>query len=171
MPEVKTGIGPGCTRWLRDVSSTTSAGGGCCFKLSFLRLRRALVDAYVFSVFYWPVTAADVRGGAEKGAEGRGRGVLLYRWGGGGRLFFLFFSVTAGDGLSLPARRQTQARGAGHGPENRVRAEWRIRLDLSLISSERSAVVHLRWLPLDFSDIVTEMGNIIQFMGSARDAD
>lgn len=30
-------------------------------------------------------------------------------------------------------------------------------------------MVHLRWLPQDFSDIVTEMGNIIQFTGSARD--
>lgn len=39
-----------------------------------------------------------------------------------------------------------------------------MRLDLSFISSERSAVVRLRWLPLDFSDIVTEMGNIVQFM-------
>lgn len=75
MPEVKTGIGPGCTRSLRDVSSTSGAGGGLvCPTLSFLRLRRELVDAYVFSVFYWPVTAADVRGGGEKGAEGRGRG-------------------------------------------------------------------------------------------------
>lgn len=55
-----------------------------------------------FSVFYWPVTAADVRGGDEKVAEGRGRGVSLYRWGGWGASFF-FFPVKAGDGLSLRA--------------------------------------------------------------------
>lgn len=75
MPEVKLEIGPGCTRWLRDVSSTSNAGRCIvCFTLTILRLRRALVVAYVFSVFYWPVAAADVRGGGEKsrggGAEG-----------------------------------------------------------------------------------------------------
>lgn len=60
----RQGIGPDRTRSLRDVSSTSGAGRGLgCFTLSTLRLRRARVDAYVFSVFYWPVTAADVRGG------------------------------------------------------------------------------------------------------------
>lgn len=54
--------------------------GSVCFTLSFLRLRRALVDAYVFSVLYWPVTAADVRGGGEKEAKGRCRGSVVYRW-------------------------------------------------------------------------------------------
>jgi len=82
IPEVKTGIGPDDTRSLRDVSSTSGAGGGLvCFTPSILRLRRALVDAYVFSVFYWSVGAADVRGGGEKEAKGRGR---EGRGGGGG---------------------------------------------------------------------------------------
>lgn len=44
-------------------------------------------------------------------------------------------------------------------------------MDAPPLSSPRSAALHLRWLPLDFSDIVTEMGSIMQFMGSARDAD
>lgn len=42
------------------------AGGGCCSTLSLLRLRRALVDAYVFSRFYWPAAAADARAEQER---------------------------------------------------------------------------------------------------------
>lgn len=117
MPEVETGVGPGCTRWLRDVSSTTSAGGGCCFKLSFLRLRRALVDAYVFSVFYWPVTAADVRG--ELKGERRGGAGEFYSTDEGEEsgYSFLFFFLSESGRWPLPACQAADA-GAGSCPRS-----------------------------------------------------
>jgi len=79
-PEVKTGMGPDCrllARW--GMSAVRVELDEVDFASHFLRLRVALVDAYVFSVFYWPVTAADVRGGGEKRAEGRGRGSVVWR--------------------------------------------------------------------------------------------
>lgn len=63
--------------------------------------------------------------------------------------------------MASPGRR-TQARGAGRGPERRVTAEAKTRLDLSFQVPERPAVVHLRWLPLD----LCEMGKIVEFASS-----
>lgn len=76
---------------LEEVAASNWAFSACAEHSSMLTY---------FSVFYWPVTAADVRGGDEKVAEGRGRGVSLYRWGGWGASFFFFFPA---DGLSLRA--------------------------------------------------------------------
>lgn len=103
VPGVETGSGPARGGSLRDVSSRTSAGGGCCSKPSFLRLRRALVGAYVSSALYWPVTAADVRGELEK--ERRGGAGELYCTDEGEESACVFLWEGAGDGLSLPARR------------------------------------------------------------------
>lgn len=47
--------------------------------------------------------------------------------------FFFFLSIEAGDGLSQPAGRRTQAWGAGRGPERRVRTRSRTRFYLSFM--------------------------------------
>lgn len=89
------------------------AGGGSCSTLSLLRLRRVLVDAYVFSRFYWPAAAADARGGCERDWRGGVAGEL-YSTEEGPECFF-FFSFFSFDRRPLPACRAANA-GAGSWP-------------------------------------------------------
>lgn len=102
-PGVETGSGPACGGSLGDVSRQDQRlEEGAAPKPSFLRLRRALVGAYVSSALYWPVTAADVR--REVGGGGGGAGGLYCR-DEGEESACVFLWEGAGDGLSLPARR------------------------------------------------------------------
>lgn len=121
--------GLGCGRWAGwDVSSTMGAGGGCCSTLSLLRLRRALVDAYVFSRFYWPAAAADARGGgAERGRRGGVTGELYCTDEGeesGFSIFFFFFSFDRSGRWPLPACRAADA-GAGSWPRSWTQSQNR----------------------------------------------
>lgn len=109
------------------------AGGGSCSTLILLRLRRVLVDAYVFSRFYWPAAAADAGGAEWERREGVAGELYCTDEGEESGFSFFFLSIEAGDVLSQPAGRRTQARGAGHGPERRVRTEARTRFYLSFM--------------------------------------
>lgn len=98
----------------------------CRFPLSILRLRRARVDAYVFSLFYWPVPAADARGCG--GEEGRGINPGWWGWNKSRRCSSTFFSSRM--------RFANLSKGPERGVENDAR-----------LSFLEAAAVHLKWLP------------------------
>lgn len=92
------------------------AGGGSCSTLILLRLRRVLVDAYVFSRFYWPAAAADA-GGAEWERREGVAGELYCTDEGEESGFSFFFPFDRSGRCPLPACRAADA-GAGSWPRS-----------------------------------------------------
>lgn len=88
----------------------------------------------LFSILLASRCCGCERGGAERGRRGGVTGELYCTDEGEESGFsFFFLSIEAGDGLSQPAGRRTQARGAGRGPERRVRTEAKTRFYLSFM--------------------------------------
>lgn len=115
MPEVRTGVGPGCTRSLgesavrlvlEEVAASNWAFSACAEHSSMLTY-------FLYYIGQSPLRMweGERRGGAgefyctDEGEES------------GYSFSFFFPPLKAGDGLSLPARRRTQAQGTDRGPE------------------------------------------------------